>query len=78
MVALYHQGWSGPHIAARFACSTATVYRRLEAAGVVRCRPRPSVERPALLDALDAGLSDPEIAARLEGQRLGRLQGPRP
>ena len=66
VVALYHQGWSGPHIAARFACSAATVYRRLEAAGVVRRRPRPSVVRPALLDALDAELSAPEIATRLE------------
>ena len=66
VVALYHGGWSGPHIAARFGCSTATVYRRLEAAGVARRRPRPSVDRPALLDALDAGLSAPEIAARLK------------
>jgi DNA-binding NarL/FixJ family response regulator len=48
------------------ACSTATVYRRLEAAGVARRRPRPSVDRLALLEALDAGLSGADIAARLE------------
>jgi transposase len=66
VVALYHQGWSGPRIAARLGCSTATVYRRLEAAGVARRRPRPSVDRPALLEALDAGLPAPDIAARLE------------
>ena len=66
VVALYRRGWSGPHIAARSGCSTATVYRRLEAAGVARRRPRPAVDRPGLLEALDAGLSAPDIAARFD------------
>ncbi len=66
MVALYGRGWSGPRIATRFGCSTATVYRRLEAAGVARRGPRPAVDRPGLIEALDAGLSAPDIAARFE------------
>ena len=66
MAALYDQGWSGPRIATRFGCSTATVYRRLEAAGISRRRPSPAVDRPSLLEALDAGLSAPDMAARFE------------
>ncbi len=65
-VALYARGWSGPRIATRSGCSTATVYRRLEAAGVARRGPRPAVDRPGLIEALDAGLSAPDIAARFE------------
>ena len=64
MVALYSRGWSGPPIATRSCCSTATVYRRLEAAGVARRGPRPVVDRPGLIEALDAGLSAPDIAVR--------------
>ena len=64
MVALYGRGWSGPRIATRSGCSTATVYRRLETAGVARRGPRPAVERAGLIAALDAGLSAPAIAAR--------------
>ena len=33
---------------------------------MARRRPRPSVDGPALLEALGAGLSAPDIAARLE------------
>ena len=49
VVALYGRGWSGPHIATRSGCSTATVYPRLEAAGVARrgasCRRPPGADR---------------------------------
>jgi transposase len=66
VVALYGRGWSGPRIATRSGCSTATVYRRLEAAGVAGRGPGPAVDRPGLIEALDAGLSGPDIAARFK------------
>lgn len=59
--ALYEQGLSGPQVATEAGCSSATVYRRLTAAGVERRRGS-AVERQALLDALAAGLSGPEMA----------------
>ena len=62
MAALYHQGWSGPCIATRFGCSTATVYRRLEAVGSSPS-PSPAVDRPSLLEALDTDMPAPDIAA---------------
>lgn len=66
LIALYAEGWSGPELARRFGCSSTTVYGRLERAGVPRRRDRRAVGRPELLDALDAGLSAPEMAARFD------------
>lgn len=77
VVALYNRGWSGPRIATRFGCSTATVYRGLEAAGVVRRGPRPAVDRPGLIEALDAGLSAPDIASRFKVS-VSAVSGPSP
>lgn len=64
LIALYAEGWSGPQLARRFGCSTNTVYGRLDRAGVPRRTDRRAVGRPELLDAVDAGLSAPEMAAR--------------
>lgn len=61
LVELYSQGLSGPEVAARLGCSSATVYRRLAAAGIAR-RTGPAVDRQQLIEALAAGLSGPEIA----------------
>ena len=61
LVELYFQGLSGPEVAARLGCSSATVYRRLAAAGIVR-RTGPALDRQQLIAALAAGLSGPEIA----------------
>lgn len=63
-VALYQAGWTGPQIARRLGCSTATVYRRLDDAGLPR-GPSASVSRAELVDGLERGLTAPQIAAAL-------------
>jgi transposase len=65
LIALYAEGWSGPQLARRFGWSTTTIYGRLDVAGVPR-RDRRAVGRAELLDAIDAGLSAPEMAARFD------------
>jgi transposase len=62
-VELYQAGWSAPDIAYRLGCSSATVYRCLDAAGVPRRRVTPRISRQELVAALDRGLSAPAIAA---------------
>ena len=58
----YRGGRTINELARELGCSPATVYRRLEAAGVTR-RPTPvAIEREALLEGLAAGLSAPAIA----------------
>jgi transposase len=64
LIALYAEGWSGPQLARHFGCSTITIYRRLDRAGVPRRKDRRAVDRPDLLAAVDAGLSATEMAAR--------------
>jgi transposase len=64
-VPLYMAGWSARAIAERLACSPSTVYRRLDAAGVARRTVKPSVSRHELIEALEAGMAAPAIAARL-------------
>jgi transposase len=65
LIALYAEGWSGPQLARHFGCSPRTIYGRLESAGVTR-RDRRAVSRIELLDAIDAGLSAPGMAARFD------------
>jgi transposase len=62
-VELYRAGWSAPDIAFRLGCSSASVYRYLDAAGVSRRRVGPRISRGELVAALDHGLSAPAIAA---------------
>jgi transposase len=64
LIALYAEGWTGPELARHFGCSTITIYRRLDRAGVPRRKDRRAVGRPDLLAAVDAGLSATEMAAR--------------
>jgi transposase len=64
VVGLYQAGWSAPAIAEQLGCSAATVYRRLDAAGIARRRVNPRLTRHQLNDALDHGLSAPAMAAR--------------
>jgi len=64
-VELYQAGWSAPDIAYHLGCSSATVYRRLEAAGTARRHATPRVSRVELVAGLERGLSAPAIAARL-------------
>jgi transposase/transposase-like protein len=66
LIDLYTEGWTGTQLARRFNCSKATIYRRLDRAGVPRRRDRRAVGRPELLDAIDAGLSATEMAARFD------------
>jgi len=61
--ARYRQGRSGGELAREFGCSSATVYRRLEAAGVPRRPPMVAIDRATLLDGLAAGSSAPAMAA---------------
>jgi transposase len=61
---LYVAGWSAPAIAERLRCSPSTNYRRLDAAGVARRTVEPSIGQPELIDALEAGMAAPAIAAR--------------
>jgi AraC-like DNA-binding protein len=65
LVGLYRAGWSGPAIAVQLGCSPSTVYRRLDAAGVRRRPAGAGVSRQDLIEALDRGLSAPDIAAAL-------------
>jgi transposase len=62
-VALYMAGWSAPALAERLGCSPSTIYRRPDAAGVARRTVAPSISRRELIEALEAGMSPPEIAA---------------
>jgi transposase len=64
-VELYQAGWSAPDIAYHLGCSSATVYRRLEAAGTARRHVTSRVSRVELVAGLERGLSAPAIAARL-------------
>ena len=66
LIALYAEGWTGPELARRFGCSTTTIYGRLERSGVTRRRDRRAVTRPELCEALDAGLSATDMAARFD------------
>lgn len=63
IVNLYRGGWSGPAIAEQLGCSVATIYRRLDAAGVPRRHVTRRLGRSDLLDGLERGLSAPAIAA---------------
>jgi hypothetical protein len=65
-VGLYQAGWSAPDIAYHLGCSSATVYRRLDAAGTARRQPTPRVSRVELVAGLERGLSAPAIAASLD------------
>jgi transposase len=60
---LYQAGWSGPAIAQHLGCSPATIYRRLDAAGVARRTVTAHLTRRELIDALERGLSAPAMAA---------------
>lgn len=60
---LYDEGWTAPEIARRLGCSPATVYRRLQEAGVARRPVKPSIAREQLVIGLATGLSAPELAA---------------
>jgi transposase len=64
-VALYQAGWSAPAIADRVGCSPSIIYRRLDVAGVARRPVSPQVSCQDLLEALDDGLSAPDIASAL-------------
>jgi transposase len=59
----YENGRTGPELAAQFGCSTATVYRRLEAFGTSRRDTRSVLDRETLTEALASGCTAPEIAA---------------
>lgn len=63
LVAQYQAGDSALQIADDVGCSTASVYRALDAAGITRRRVEPAIGRDALIDGLDRGLTAPEIAA---------------
>lgn len=63
LVARYQAGDSALQVADDVGCSTASVYRALEAAGIARRRVEPAIGRDALIDGLDRGLSAPAIAA---------------
>jgi transposase-like protein len=65
-VALYVAGWSAPAIAERLGCSPSTIYRRLDAAGVARRPVEASISRHELIEALEAGMAAPAIAAQAE------------
>jgi len=66
LVDQYVSGCSGLQLADHYRCSPATIYRRLETAGVDRRQPSPAVDRSALTAALAHGLSAPQIAAQLD------------
>lgn len=58
----YRSGLSTLELAAQQGCSTATIYRDLEAAGVHRRRHQPKLTRGALITALKSGCTAEEIA----------------
>jgi transposase len=62
IVGRYQAGWSGPAIAQHLGCSPATIYRRLDAAGVARRTVTAHLTRTKLIDALERGLSAPAMA----------------
>jgi DNA-directed RNA polymerase specialized sigma24 family protein len=66
LVERYLLGASGPELALDFGCSPATIYRRLEDAGIDRRHPSPAVDRTLLAAALADGLSAPDIASQLD------------
>jgi len=53
----------------------ATIYRRLEDAGVGRRQASPAVDRATLIAALAEGLAAPGIAGTTRRQRQRRLSG---
>jgi transposase len=63
LVALYGAGWSAPAIADHMGCSSSTIYRPLDAAGVARRPARRALSRQDLMVGLERGRSAPEIAA---------------
>jgi transposase-like protein len=63
LVALYGDGWSVPAIADLMGCSSSTIYRRLDAAGVERRPARRALSREDLMVGLEREWSAPEIAA---------------
>lgn len=63
LVAGYQAGASAGHVAQNLGCSTASVYRALDDAGIARRPVLPGIGREALIEGLDRGLSAPEIAA---------------
>ncbi len=65
LVGLYEAGASGPELARQYGCSTATIYRRLDDAGMKR-RVNNAIDRGALIDALENGQTAPQIAATLD------------
>ncbi len=65
----YLAGASGLDLARHHRCSPATIYRRLEEAGVDRRKTVPAVDPGDLVDGLVDGLSAPGIAERRECQR---------
>jgi transposase-like protein len=58
----YRSGRTGLDLAHTYRCSTATIYRRLDAAGVTRRAVTPTITRDQLLDALTAGMTATQIA----------------
>ena len=63
LVARYRAGDSALGVADDVGCSTASVYRALEAAGIARRPVEPAIGREELIDGLGRGLSAPKIAA---------------
>jgi predicted transcriptional regulator len=59
----YQAGQSALQIADVLGCSTASVYRTLQAVGIARRPVEAALSRDALVDGLNRGLSAPEIAA---------------
>lgn len=62
---LYGSGATGSELARRYNCSTTTIYRRLDDAQIPR-RAAVAINRDALIDALDEGLSASDIGAAFE------------
>jgi transposase len=58
----YESGLSDLQLAEQHDCSTATIYRVLDQAGVPRRQRQPSLTREDLVDALDRGCTAEEIA----------------
>jgi transposase len=58
----YRSGRTGPDLADTYRCSTATIYRRLDAAGVTRRAVTPTITRDQLVDALTEGMTATQVA----------------